>query len=64
VEGYSIFVENSKPIEYHTSSQGGIGLDNLNKRLNYIYPGAHELIIINEERKYCVTLNIDLNYAE
>jgi len=63
VGGYSLFVENSKPIDYQASTHGGIGLENLKKRLNYIYSGAHELIISNDEREYCVTLNIDLNYA-
>jgi LytS/YehU family sensor histidine kinase len=64
VGGYSLFVENSKPIEYQASAHGGIGLDNLKKRLNYIYPESHELIIINEEYKYSVKLNIELHYAE
>jgi LytS/YehU family sensor histidine kinase len=64
VGGYCLLVENSKPIVYQASTQGGIGLDNLKKRLNYIYPGAHELIITNDQREYCVTLNIDLDHAE
>ncbi len=64
VGGYCLLVENSKPIVYQESTQGGIGLDNLKKRLKYIYPGAHELIITNDQREYCVTLNIDLDHAE
>ena len=64
VGGYSLFVENSKPIEYQASAHGGIGLDNLKKRLNFIYPESHELIIVNEEYKYSVKLNIELHYAE
>lgn len=64
VGGYCLLVENSKPVNYVASTHGGIGLDNLKKRLNYIYPGSHELSIINDAEYYCVTLDIELHHAE
>ena len=41
-------------------SSSGIGLDNLKKRLNLIYPGRHELEINKTSDKYELTLNIRL----
>jgi hypothetical protein len=41
-------------------TSSGIGLDNLKKRLNLIYPGRHELEINRTSDKYVVTLNIRL----
>lgn len=39
----------------------GIGLENVNKRLAYIYPNAFELSIVEEENTYDVKLKLDLN---
>lgn len=40
---------------------GGIGLENVRKRLALIYPGKHELEIKNENAIFTVTLNLHLN---
>ena len=39
----------------------GIGLDNLKKRLEHIYPNLHELTISRSNDTYMVTLNISTN---
>lgn len=38
--------------------QEGIGLNNLKKRLNLIYPGRHQLLIKNNENVFEVTLEV------
>ncbi|MGB3776209.1 MAG: histidine kinase, partial [Leeuwenhoekiella sp.] len=49
-------VENSKPKEPTvTDAQGGIGLPNVQKRLEILYPDQHELTVINE-----VTFRVNL----
>jgi len=54
--------ENGLPESNRVSDQtsSGIGLDNLQKRLNLIYPDSHELEINKTGDKYEVTLNISL----
>jgi two-component system LytT family sensor kinase len=47
----------------HTSKVGGIGLENVKKRLELLYPGRHELTIKNENNLFEVTLNIKLTPA-
>lgn len=39
----------------------GIGLANVRKRLQLIYPNAHELLVHSESERFVVELNIDLN---
>ena len=39
----------------------GIGLQNVRKRLELIYPGSHRLDIDEQSNKYLVKLTIDLN---
>ena len=38
----------------------GIGLDNLQKRMEYLYPQRHELIVEEKESIYKVRLNLEL----
>lgn len=40
---------------------GGIGLSNLQKRLKLLYPGRHNIEVINDKDKFEVTLQIKLN---
>ncbi|MFU8844829.1 MAG: sensor histidine kinase [Bacteroidales bacterium] len=55
-------IENTKPGWNTKLSPGsGIGLENVRKRLNLIYPGKHKLVIQDSTRIYKVELNIDLH---
>ncbi|TDQ10034.1 sensor histidine kinase [Pedobacter metabolipauper] len=47
----------SRALKDHSS---GIGLVNIQRRLDLIYPGAYELLILNDGNTYKTTLNIDL----
>jgi len=52
---------NSKPRSKAThinGSQGGIGLENVKKRLNLLYPNRHELLINDGSDAYCVDLKL------
>ncbi len=42
------------------SSSGGVGMENVRKRLEMIYPGRHELCILEETGFYQVDLYLDL----
>lgn len=55
-----IKVENSKSSNGHQPSgtRSGIGLENVKKRLEYIYPKQHELKCINEEQTFLATMKI------
>lgn len=41
-------------------NNSGIGLENVKRRLELVYPGKHELTIKSEGDKYSITLKIDL----
>lgn len=43
----------------HISSQGGIGLDNIKKRLELLYPNRHKLTIENEDDAFEVYLQLN-----
>lgn len=49
-------VSNSKPKEQKTKETTGIGLVNVAKRLDLLYPGTHQLTVKNEPACYQVTL--------
>ncbi len=63
-EDMEFTIENSKadnlPRHNHPRS-GGIGLQNLQQRLNIIYPENHNLIIQDEPHRYAVTLQLSMN---
>jgi LytS/YehU family sensor histidine kinase len=53
-------VTNSKPPTVTDSKRKGMGLDNVKRRLNLLYPDAHKLEIDDKENEYRVNLAIDL----
>jgi two-component system, LytTR family, sensor kinase len=59
---FTFTVENSKDDHQRiTEPAGGIGLVNVKRRLELLYPGKHELSIDNSETKFKVALNIHLS---
>jgi len=54
-------IMNSKPsTNESTSTKGNIGLKNVTKRLDLLYPGKHELNIVSEPDSYTVYLSLQL----
>ncbi|MBC8402816.1 MAG: sensor histidine kinase [Candidatus Marinimicrobia bacterium] len=49
-----------EPIAGQEDVPGGIGLENVRKRLELIYPGKHEMEIVDKDGKFRVNLRIDL----
>ena len=59
---FSFTVENSKEERLiATEVSGGIGLPNVKRRLELLYPGKHELHIEEKETTYSVQLNLHLS---
>lgn len=60
--GQMIFsAENSKDKERTNDTYSGIGLNNVKRRLELLYPGRHELMIKDEEGVYKVNLTIKID---
>jgi len=58
---FYFMLTNSKPEEYYNPSPNkGIGLNNVQKRLQILYPGYHELKMTEEPEHFTVLLEIDL----
>ncbi len=60
----NLYIENSKPETLPQQSHkrsGGIGLVNVRRRLNLLYPNQYELTIKDNPKTYGVELNIQLN---
>ena len=53
-------VDNSKPSIVPEVKREGMGLENVKRRLNLLYPNSHLLEIGDEEKVYRVKLSIDL----
>lgn len=54
-------ISNSKPeIDIAKKHEGHIGLENLKKRLNLLYPAAHKLKILDDEDAFLVILEVKL----
>jgi LytS/YehU family sensor histidine kinase len=54
-------VENSAEKGMRTTEpHGGIGLNNVKRRLELLYPGRHELIIADNGDKFCIDLKIKI----
>lgn len=62
-DGYELFVENAMGAKRASESAGGIGLTNLRKRLDLIYPGKYHLNVIKDVSQYSVSLFINLSDA-
>ncbi|MFD2562387.1 sensor histidine kinase [Aquimarina rubra] len=60
-----LIIENSIPKEkIHKDKLGGIGIENVRKRLNILYPNQHQLQIKDHKDVFKVELNINLtDYA-
>jgi two-component system, LytTR family, sensor kinase len=58
-------IENSlkEKSESH-STHSGLGLENLRKRLEIIYPEGHEMKLLEEDNTFLVSLKIDLKTSE
>lgn len=62
-EQLQLFIENSKPsvpAQFHKDS-GGIGLVNVRRRLDLLYPKQYELNIDDNPKTYAVNLEINLH---
>ena len=61
----NLFIENSKPetlpLQDHKRKSGGIGLVNVKRRLNLLYPEQYKLEIGDNPKTYSVTLKIELD---
>ncbi|WP_430411492.1 sensor histidine kinase [Kordia sp.] len=56
-------VLNSKPSMISTSKREGMGLENVKRRLNLLYPNSHVLEIEDTKEEYRVNLSIDLTVS-
>jgi LytS/YehU family sensor histidine kinase len=55
---FNFRIENSTETERTTEMHGGIGLNNVKRRLELLYPGKHELGIKNTGDSYTVSLKL------
>ncbi len=53
-------IENDCPLQNGSKTIGGIGLENLKKRLQLIYPERHNLIINKTQNSFSLNLEIEL----
>lgn len=53
-------VDNSKPTMITASNRNGLGLENVRRRLNLLYPNSHVLEIDDTKKAYHINLSIDL----
>ncbi len=51
---------NGKVPDVRAAAEGGIGIANVRRRLEYMYPEKHQLVINNEEEVFIVNLRIQL----
>lgn len=52
-------VENSLPAEVNQVKHGGIGLENLKRRLELLYPGSHAFSVERRNNMHIATLTLD-----
>jgi LytS/YehU family sensor histidine kinase len=58
---FNFSIENSKDAEKTTELHGGIGLNNVKRRLELLYPAKHELSINDKENIYQVDLKLKID---
>ncbi len=58
---FNFIIENSKEAERTTEMHGGIGLNNVKRRLELLYPGGYKLEIKNEAASYKVNLTLKID---
>lgn len=58
-DGISFFSRNKKFNNASLTTRTGIGLENIRKRLNYLYPGRHQLDIQSIDGYFTVNLKIE-----
>lgn len=58
---FNFTVQNSKDAEKTTELHGGIGLNNVKRRLELLYPAKHELHITNTDSIYAVDLKLKID---
>jgi len=51
---------NSKPVLKSVNNTGGLGLTNIRRRLELLFPASHYLVIEENSETYCVNLTIKL----
>ncbi len=55
---------NSKPVMQIVGENGGLGIKNVKKRLELLYPEKHELVITEEDEVFIVSLKMKLHQAQ
>ena len=60
-EGLTFIVSNSIPPNLNVSKAGGIGLENLKRRLELLYEGKHSLVTHKEQKRFIAILKIKLD---
>ena len=56
----TLLAVNSKGHKNNTPTEGGIGLENVKKRLSLIYPGKHSLEILETQKEFTINLTLEL----